>query len=80
MPDRINTADLRLYDFYIAFLQMTQAPADIPGLAFAKHDEKERRHENMVRPAIDKNNIVISAKFPAQMGSCNHASATTAEN
>jgi hypothetical protein len=50
-----------LYDFNIALLQMTQAPADIPGLAFAKHDEKKRRHENMVRPAIDKNNIVIGA-------------------
>jgi hypothetical protein len=69
-----------LYDFYIAFLQMTQAPADIPGLAFTKHDEKKRRHENMVRPAIDKNNVVVGAKFPAQMGGSDHASTTTAEN
>ena len=69
-----------MYDFYIALLQMTQAPADIPGLAFTKHDEKKRRHEDMLRPAIDKNNIVISAKFPAQMGSSDHASATAAEN
>jgi hypothetical protein len=69
-----------LYDFYIAFLQMTQAPADIPGLAFTKHDEKKRRHENMVRPAIDKNNVVVGAKFPAQMGGSDHASTTAAEN
>ena len=72
--------DLRLDDFYIALLQMTQAPADIPGLAFTKHDEKKRRHENMVGPAIDENNIVIGAKFPAQMGGSDHASAAAAEN
>jgi hypothetical protein len=69
-----------LHDFNVALLQLSQAPADIPGLAFTEHDEEECGHKNMFRAAIDKNNVVIGAEFPTQMGSSNHTSATATKD
>ena len=34
----------------------------------------------MICPAIDKNNIVIGAKFPAQMGGGNYTPAAAAQD
>jgi hypothetical protein len=59
---------------------MAQAAADIPWLTLTKHDEKKRGHENMIRPPIDENHIVVATEFPAQMGCGNNATTAASQN
>ena len=64
----------------VPFLQVAQAAADIPRLALTEHNEKKGGHENMFRPAVDENDIVISAELPAQMGGRDDTATTTSQD
>ena len=66
--------------FDISLLQLAQLTADIPRLPCPDHDKKKGRHENMFRPAIDENDIMIGAEFPAEVSGGDNSSATTAED
>jgi hypothetical protein len=59
---------------------MAEAPADFPRLALTHHEEKKRRREYVIGPAVDENHIVISAQLSPQMGRRHDSAATTAQN
>src|SRR5438093_13742499 len=80
LAQRIDSEDLGLYDFDITLLQNAKAPADIPRLALAHHDEKKGRHENMIGPPVDENHVVIRAQLSAQLGGGDHPAATAAQD
>src|SRR5438046_3445680 len=80
LAQRIDSEDLGLYDFDITLLQNAEAPADIPRLALAHHDEKKGRHENMIGPPVDENHVVIRAQLSAQLGGGDHPAATAAQD
>ena len=80
LAQRIDSEDLGLSDFDITLLQNAEAPADIPRLALAHHDEKKGRHENMIGPPVDENHVVIRAQLSAQLGGGDHPAATAAQD
>jgi hypothetical protein len=59
---------------------MAETATDISRLTLAEHQEKKRRHKNMVRPAVDERNLVIGAKFPTQMRRRDDTATTTAKD
>src|SRR5437762_14368625 len=79
LAQRIDSEDLGLYDLHITLLQNAEAPADIPRLALAHHDEKTGRHENRIEPPVDENPVVIRAQLSAQLGAGHSRAATAAQ-
>jgi hypothetical protein len=48
------------------------------GLALADHHEQKSRHENMIRPPVDQNDIMIHTQLPAQVGRRHETAAASA--
>ena len=76
----IDTENFRLNYFYVPLLQNFQAPADIPWLALAEHQEEKGRHKKMLGAPIDENDVVIYAKLSAQVSGRNYPAAAPAKD
>src|SRR4026209_954948 len=77
---RIYAQHFGLDELDVAFFQQVHAAADLSRLALAEHAEQERRHEQMIGPLIDKNDIVLRAQLAAEVGRSDHTAAAAAQD
>jgi hypothetical protein len=49
-------------------------------LAFPDHYKEKGRHEYVIGPAVNQNNVVIGAQFTSQMGCCDDPTAAAAQH